>query len=713
MSGEGEADPVDVPSDDVGHETHMGSSALGGNPQNNDGDANVAAIDVIIEGGATLSPSTDLTEVQIEEDEQAGGLGGCSKENEASESVENVEAPQGDLGYFVPMEASLAVEESPAVHELAVTDDPLPSVEESAVDGSLDMPAVLAEGEESVSAEHLPQFEVPVLEGSTTTEVGEVGSAETSSAYLLDSTGSLPHSGVPIGTEEFLPNMQTEAISPGQVDDGPQRASDQGEDVVDMTAPLQPITEPSVGSSTDHQAETMAVESSSMAASVEVDHLQKSAADDVNTANEISQVKQHSEESLATDLHLAGQNPSTLEKFPVEIDYVELHAPSVPHPAVEDSPLIFKHVPASAQVSSAVLLTRMVYILEKYNNFLMFDSKECFSIWKDFSFLSAVADTKRLEQRVQKLKGLLARTHQARQRTLEDNTLSQQRARELLNSKTKDEHERNSLLQAIRAKEEETERERAFHYDMEILIQRAASEISSLPATPLVSRHSKTQLDDLEGDLMQARAELKDMELRLENSDLELLTSKEKLSNAMQDLAISEEQRLALEKSLKVLQSQLTEETNSRIDVERELKVLISRQSELASEIEHKMKLRYDLRKIEVNEELEFTRGQLEKALFDLRTVESRQNEMRRELDSALSKLNEANRVLSENAQLKDLLEEIKKTSFSQLSAAEQRHEKAAEIAADLVKVGLNAAKNTVALEAQVAEMVLREKQVL
>ena len=669
MSGEGEADPVDVPSDDVGHETHMGSSALGGNPQNNDGDANVAAIDVIIEGGATLSPSTDLTEVQIEEDEQAGGLGGCSKENEASESVENVEAPQGDLGYFVPMEASLAVEESPAVHELAVTDDPLPSVEESAVDGSLDMPAVLAEGEESVSAEHLPQFEVPVLEGSTTTEVGEVGSAETSSAYLLDSTGSLPHSGVPIGTEESLPNMETEAISPGQVDDGLQRASDQGEDVVDMTAPLQPITEPSVGSG--------------------------------------------SEESLATDLHLAGQNPSTLEKFPVEIDYVELHAPSVPHPAVEDSPLIFKHVPASAQVSSAVLLTRMVYILEKYNNFLMFDSKECFSIWKDFSFLSAVADTKRLEQRVQKLKGLLARTHQARQRTLEDNTLSQQRARELLNSKTKDEHERNSLLQAIRAKEEETERERAFHYDMEILIQRAASEISSLPATPLVSRHSKTQLDDLEGDLMQARAELKDMELRLENSDLELLTSKEKLSNAMQDLAISEEQRLALEKSLKVLQSQLTEETNSRIDVERELKVLISRQSELASEIEHKMKLRYDLRKIEVNEELEFTRGQLEKALFDLRTVESRQNEMRRELDSALSKLNEANRVLSENAQLKDLLEEIKKTSFSQLSAAEQRHEKAAEIAADLVKVGLNAAKNTVALEAQVAEMVLREKQVL
>ena len=440
---------------------------------------------------------------------------------------------------------------------------------------------------------------------------------------------------------------------------------------------------------------------------------ESNAVEEVNSETAIVTTTEDSSVSSEVIVVTSSAQEPQLEPQPLrEIDYVELHAPSHSATDASQAPVIFKHLPVAAQLASAVTLTKMIFILEKYRQFFRFDSGECFSIWKDFSLAAAISENKRLEQRIQKLKGLLARTHQARQRTLEDNTLSQQRARELLSSKARDETERNSLLQAIRAKEEETERERAFHYDMEILIQRAASEISSVPVTPLVSRHSRTQLDDLENDLMQARADLKDSELRLDRANLELSASHEKINSLMQELTASEEQRIAIERSVKALQAQLSEETNMRVDVERELKMLISRQGELASEIERKMKLRYDLRKIEVNEELEFTRSQLEKALFDLRTVETRQSEMRRELDSALSKLHEANRVLSENAQLKELLEEIKKTSFSQLSAAEQRHDKAAEIAADLVKVGLNATKNTVALETQIAELMSREKQV-
>ena len=440
--------------------------------------------------------------------------------------------------------------------------------------------------------------------------------------------------------------------------------------------------------------------------------LESNAVEEANSETAIVTMEDNSVSSEVIVVTSSAIEPQ-LEPQPLrEIDYVELHAPSHSATDASQAPLIFKHLPVAAQLASAVTLTKMIFILEKYRQFFRFDSGECFTMWKDFSLTAAISENKRLEQRIQKLKGLLARTHQARQRTLEDSTLSQQRARELLSSKARDETERNSLLQAIRAKEEETERERAFHYDMEILIQRAASEISSVPVTPLVSRHSRTQLDDLENDLMQARADLKDSELRLDRANLELSASHEKVSSLMQELTASEEQRIAIERSVKALQAQLSEETNMRVDVERELKMLISRQGELASEIERKLKLRYDLRKIEVNEELEFTRSQLEKALFDLRTVETRQSEMRRELDSALSKLHEANRVLSENAQLKELLEEIKKTSFSQLSAAEQRHDKAAEIAADLVKVGLNATKNTVALETQIAELMSREKQV-
>jgi hypothetical protein len=430
---------------------------------------------------------------------------------------------------------------------------------------------------------------------------------------------------------------------------------------------------------------------------------------------EISDVSIVASESAVNDessLSAVSTNVSETHNSTQQIVLPELQSAAERKPSITID-LLFRGHAAADQLTCAVTLSKMVFNLEKYGKTFALDASKCLGMWKAHSLQVAGVELKKLDQRVQKLKGLLARTHQAKQRNQEDVVVSQQRAKDLLSSKAKDEKERHSLMEAMRAQEAETEWQRAFHYDMEILIQRAASELVTQPPTPALPRYNRTQFEDLEQELLQTRADLRDMELSNERLAL-LLEEKEVSVVEHMHAAAAVEQKLSLAlKDMEVLKEKLKVETDFRSDVERELKMLIASQSDLSNGIEKKMKQRYDLRKVEVSEELEFTKTQLEKALFDLRTFELRQSELRHELEASVARVQEAERVLAENAQLKQVLEQIKDTSFKQLSDAEQRHEKTIEITTDLVHVGLSAAKSTLALEAQVADMAAAEQQVM
>ena len=394
-----------------------------------------------------------------------------------------------------------------------------------------------------------------------------------------------------------------------------------------------------------------------------------------------------------------------------EVDYVELLAPIPAAPQAQL--LLFKGHPAEDQLQCAVKLAKMLFTLDLSLKRSELTVEDCFRLWLDHARCGALLEAKKLEQRVQKLKALLARTYQAKKLNQEDNALTQQKTKEILSSKVKDDKERSELLRAMQEQAAESERQRAFHYDMEILIQRAASEITSQPATPQVPRYSKSQHEDIEAELRELRGEvqqhlLAEESLKTQIDDMNMQLADASRKQASLELRLLEETKIASK-----LRAELREEMNLRADAERELKMVISSQGDLSAEIERKMKLRYDTRKLEVNEELEFTKTQLEKALFDLRTVEVRHAEVDRELHEANSRLREVDLLAKDNLALRSLLEQVKKTSFHQLVSAEERHEKNVDLATDLVQVGLEAAKTRVALEMQLAEMAAHQKQVL
>ena len=103
--------------------------------------------------------------------------------------------------------------------------------------------------------------------------------------------------------------------------------------------------------------------------------------------------------------------------------------------------------------------------------------------------------------RVVKLKGLLSRTYQANQKSLEDsNTMKRaqmETAQELRNHKVREENERKSLEEDLRRQAIES----AFQYDMEMIIQRAAEDVISQQGLWIQTQqqHSK-KLKDLESE---------------------------------------------------------------------------------------------------------------------------------------------------------------------------------------------------------------------
>ena len=264
-----------------------------------------------------------------------------------------------------------------------------------------------------------------------------------------------------------------------------------------------------------------------------------------------------------------------------EVDYVERFAPESDYPvqsassaAVEAATAalrVFKRQPLDNQLASTVLLSRMLYVLQGALAYYAPSVCKSFSTWKSYNSSAVVAENKKLEQRVQKLKGLLAKTYQAKQRTQEDSEVSAKRSREMLRSKAKDELERSYLLQAMRDQAAEAERQRAFHYDMEILIQRAATELVTQPTTPQLPRYNKSQYDELEMEFSALQSDVADKEEANEALQQRLDETSLRLEELSQLLSSMEASRAADAKELSRLRGDLKEESTSRADAEREV----------------------------------------------------------------------------------------------------------------------------------------------
>lgn len=678
-----------------------------------EGEAIEEAVEVLVESDAARGDWADLAELDVmDEDAQPTPSIGqeAATEIEPAAELEPVTEEEPVTEAAVTEAAVMEVaDEEQAPPESADASGPLPFASESVFLAQMQAAVHAAE---ATASPFTIEDAAPAVEDEAAVEEAVSHAPEsadltllraTESAYEIASEGSSIHPGV--GVSEETDAVRTDAP-----------AAQAATPVLGFSAQLTeselPIELPAYE---DERAMYLPEKAAFVEEVVEVAAEAPPRASEVDAAPsgdsmhiDLSSVPGELADPIETAYSIGQREQMEASAAPEEVDYVEMFAPLVLPPS---TPLLFPAHSASTQMSCVVTLAKMFFIVETAVASSKLDVMSCFTSWKLFSGLVAGVEVKKLEQRVQKLKGLLARTHQAKQRNQEDSAISQQKARELINSRAIDEKEKHLLLQAIKDQADETERQRAFHYDMEILIQRAASEMQSGPNTPQ-PKFNKSRYEGLEMEMDQLRAELRDRDQSEEYLLRQLDATALKVLEVTEQCSALERHKAESEEKLAALRRELREEANNRLDAEQELRILLSNQGELSSEIERKVREKYDLRKIEVSEEMEFARAQLEKALFELRTVEGRHSEMKREYDFATSRLKEADRLVAENEQLKSLLEEVKKTSFNQLVVAEQQMEKTVEMSTDFVQVGLGAAKTRVALEGQLSEVLIREKQV-
>eukprot|EP01041_Mallomonas_annulata_P005573 gene5573-11222_t len=264
------------------------------------------------------------------------------------------------------------------------------------------------------------------------------------------------------------------------------------------------------------------------------------------------------------------------------------------------------------------ILTGMTKTLANYYKFLhpCISLSGAFEIWlhhmskkKSADLSLALEDANKvnsgLEQRVAKLKGLLARTYQSNQRNVEDSTAMKkaqlQTEEELKSLRVREEYERKLLEEDLRRQSMQS----AFHYDVEMMIQRAADGVISQQGTWAQSQQSSSRrLRDLELEKEELRGELERREVAI--GELQAMAVKwegerSRWESQTQQLAAA---HVAAVSQLETQRQLLVTELQARRDVEVELDALISARAGLATDVESAVSVKFEQRIQELMEQV-------------------------------------------------------------------------------------------------------------
>lgn len=268
-----------------------------------------------------------------------------------------------------------------------------------------------------------------------------------------------------------------------------------------------------------------------------------------------------------------------------------------------------------------------------------------------------------LEQRVVKLKSLLSRTYQANQRTIED-TDSMKRAQqevveELRNLKLREEDEKRTLEESLRQQSVES----AFHYDMELIIQRAADGVISNQGTWAQSqfftlkklRELESENEDLKATINQQTKEADKARISIEDLSLEL----SRLRVEKQEIGIS---HASLVEDSTRLRRQLLDEQTAKRDLEVEVEILVSARSAILTSVESELTQKADHRVSDLNDQITLLKAQVETAEKKARISEITAAKMSAEC----SVVRETSKALvqsqTEVSQLQELVAELKRS---------------------------------------------------
>jgi hypothetical protein len=263
------------------------------------------------------------------------------------------------------------------------------------------------------------------------------------------------------------------------------------------------------------------------------------------------------------------------------------------------------------------------------------------------------------EQRISKLKALLARTHQANQRNLEDTAASKKATQDVsieLNSlKQKEELERVTMLESLRVQSIDS----AFQYDVELSIQRAAEQmVSQQQIVQSNSQQTARRIKELEEERSLLNMQLESLQEEERGNELRTLSLNNEIDQLQRKLRESETARFESEARITCLHQQLEFEEMQRRDVEGELAATLSSQVKQLQETEAKSDTKATIKINAITQELHEMSSRLDSSERSGRVlqheIDKLEADLRRnrghaeELEAASNEIGRLNRMINE-----------------------------------------------------------------
>lgn len=306
-----------------------------------------------------------------------------------------------------------------------------------------------------------------------------------------------------------------------------------------------------------------------------------------------------------------------------------------------------------------------------------------------------------LEQKNTKLKALLARTHQANQKNIEDNHLfkraQEEALMELKSIKQRDESERKFLLEQVRMRSIESE----FKYDVELSIQLAVDEmISQRNAVKVASPGGGGSKDadrnqrDLQLEFTTSTQQQQQQQQELSSLQSlvhELQTTKGELISQMEILQLEHEhlreQYNGLKESMAPMESRmaslqlslankdkeirrfemaLKDEGNLRKDMEIELNLTVKSRAEMIQEFHEAAEVKYSSKFHEYNQQISELRTKLLDAEVTITQLQDNVKKNKDEMERMRPYQRDLKIAESEIATLRSTIAELKRVHAQQ-----------------------------------------------
>jgi peptide deformylase len=254
------------------------------------------------------------------------------------------------------------------------------------------------------------------------------------------------------------------------------------------------------------------------------------------------------------------------------------------------------------------------------------------------------------------LKALLARTHQANQRNLEDTAASKKATQDVsieLNSlKQKEEL---TMLESLRVQSIDS----AFQYDVELSIQRAAEQmVSQQQIVQSNSQQTARRIKELEEERSLLNMQLESLQEEERGNELRTLSLNNEIDQLQRKLRESETARFESEARITCLHQQLEFEEMQRRNVEGELAATLSSQVKQLQETEAKSDTKATIKINAITQELHEMSSRLDSSERSGRVlqheIDKLEADLRRnrghaeELEAASNEIGRLNRMINE-----------------------------------------------------------------